>query len=179
LPAAFCTSAFALASASALRASSATEPPEAANSLAMARPSPVLEPVITATRPSMRTSIISSALGFQFSDCRQDTLGRRRRVKPHCGLALSGGRNGVLEGVPDRGREHQRRLADRLGPEDRRLLRGRIVEHPDIEDRRRIAAAGNLVGRGTDGAQAALGIPPQLLAGKPSLSLHEGALDLA
>jgi len=49
----------AAASVSALRASSATEPPDAANSLAIARPRPVLAPVITATRPSIRTSIVS------------------------------------------------------------------------------------------------------------------------
>ena len=56
---------------------------------------------------------------------------------------------------------------------------GRVVEHPHVEDRRHVAAAGDLVGRGPDRAQPALLVPPQLLAGEPALALHEGALDLA
>ena len=68
-------------------------------------------------------------------------------------------RDRVLERRPDGGRQHQRRLADGLGAEDRRLLAGRVVEHLHVEDRGRVAAAGDLVGRGADGAQPALACP--------------------
>ena len=70
------------ASASALRASIATEPPEAANSLAIARPRPVLAPVITATRPSMRTSISSSPIQRKADTLSSGTAGvEMRRVR--------------------------------------------------------------------------------------------------
>src|SRR5207302_4215906 len=95
------TSSLDVASTQACRARRATEAPDAANSLAMARPRPLLEPVITATRPSMRTSIVSlrwsGRLSSECSDCRQHTLGGRRRIEPHCGLVVADRLDGVIE----------------------------------------------------------------------------------
>src|SRR5438045_1963057 len=58
----FWISPLASASAAASRARIATSAPEAANSLAIARPSPLLPPVTIALLPSSRTSIISSSV---------------------------------------------------------------------------------------------------------------------
>ena len=52
-------------------------------------------------------------------------------------------RDGVPYGEPNGDRQHQRRLADRLGAEDRRSAVRRILEQPRMEDRRQVAAAGD------------------------------------
>src|SRR5215471_5964582 len=112
-------------------------------------------------------------------DRRQHPLRRRRRVETRRQPMVGEARDGVPYGEPNGDRQHQRRLADRLGAEDGRGAVWRVLEQPRIEDRRQVAAAGNFVGRWAVSAQPTFAIPPQLFGGEPAHSLDECALDLA
>src|SRR5439155_1163666 len=76
-----------------------------------------------------------------------------------------------------------RRLADRLRPVHRAVLRGPL-EQRDPEIGRHLREAGQLVRAGRLRGEAAAGIPvgrvpPQVLQREPARALHEPALDLA
>ena len=82
-----------------------------------------------------------------------------------------------------RERQHQRRLADRLGAVDRAVLVGPL-EQGDVELLGHLGEAGQLVGAGRLGRQpAAVGpvglVPAQVLQRQPAGALDEAALDLA
>src|SRR6185295_15611890 len=102
--------------------------------------------------------------GWRIEDRRQTIIGKA------C--------NRIADREPYRYRQHQWRLADGLGVEDRGFAIRRVIEDPRIEDRRHVATSRDFVGRWAVGAQVTFGIPPQLLGGEPAHALDERALDL-
>src|ERR1700722_15187602 len=124
-----------------------------------------------------QTWIITDSMLLQRPYRMQDRFRSRRGVEPY---RLP--RRQAVDGVGDRGehrdREHQRRLADRLRPVDRRFAIG-AVEQRDTEIGWHIGCAGDLVGRRRMGEQPALVVEPQLLGSEPTHALDEPALDLA
>ena len=114
----------------------------------------------------------------QALDRLEHALGRGRRIEARADAVVGDAGHRVGERVQDGDAQHQGRLADRLGAEDR-VLAVLVLEQVDVEDARAVAAGRDLVGAGRVGAQAALLVPPQLLGGEPAHALDEAALDLA
>src|SRR5581483_7682090 len=85
----------------------------------------------------------------------------------------------VVDRVEHREREHERRLADRLGAVGDVAHVAAALPERDVEHRRAVARHGNLVGRGRMRLQLALRVPDELLARQPAHALDEAALDLA
>ena len=55
---------------------------------------------------------------------------------------------------------------------------GRVGVRVEGDARRPVVGGRDLVGRGADGPEPPLGVPPQLLGGEPAHALDEAALDL-
>ena len=72
-------------------------------------------------------------------DRHQHALRRRRRVEPRAVLVVGDARHRHRQRLEHRDRQHERRLADRLGAADRRLAVHRPVGELHVEDRRPVA----------------------------------------
>ena len=77
-----------------------------------------------------------------------------------------------------RNRQHQRRLAHRLGAVDR-VLAVRAVPQGDLEMLRHVGRARYLVGGGRMCEQASVPVEHQLFGGEPAHALDKAAFDLA
>ena len=87
--------------------------------------------------------------------------------------------NRIAQCVKYRNRQHQRRLAHRLGMKHGVLGVWRVLQQADAGVLRPVAHRRDFVGRRRVGGEHAAGIPAQFFAGQPARALGKAAFDLA